>query len=91
MSNKKALFMNMKNYYEAMAQDVFAHLPFTFHIKNGIDDAEFKRFELYYQKSEEEIKLRKNKKKERKEEPEESEKKPSTDQPSEPSYYKSIQ
>ena len=45
MNNKKALYLNMKNYYEAMDEDVFAHLPLTFHIKTGFDDLEFKRFE----------------------------------------------
>jgi hypothetical protein len=34
----------MKNYYEAMGQDVFDNLPVTFHIKNGIDDPEFQKF-----------------------------------------------
>jgi hypothetical protein len=34
----------MKNYYEAMDQDVFDNLPVTFHIKNGIDDQEFQKF-----------------------------------------------
>jgi hypothetical protein len=45
MNNKKALYLNMKNYYEAMDQDVFDNLPLTFHIKTGFDDPEFKRFE----------------------------------------------
>lgn len=41
LNNKKALFLNMKNYYEAMEQDVFDNLPVTFHVKTGLDDAEF--------------------------------------------------
>jgi len=45
MNNKKALYLNMKNYYEAMDQDVFNNLPLTFHIKSCFDDPEFKRFE----------------------------------------------
>jgi hypothetical protein len=44
LSNKKALFANMKLYYEAMRQDPFDVLPLTFHIKNGVDDPEFKDF-----------------------------------------------
>ena len=44
MNNKKALYLNMKNYYEAMGQDVFENLPLTFHIKDGLDDNEFHRF-----------------------------------------------
>lgn len=38
----------MKNYYEAFNQDPFDALPVTFHIKNGLKDPEFKRFEDYY-------------------------------------------
>lgn len=44
MNNKKALFLNMKNYYEALDQDVFANLPLTFHIKDGLEDPEFAKF-----------------------------------------------
>lgn len=55
MNNKKALFINMKNYYEAIDQDVFENLPVTFHIKSGFDDIEFKRFEQYYKKCDEDI------------------------------------
>lgn len=59
MNNKKALYLNMKNYYEALDQDVFDNLPLTFHVKNGLDDPEFHRFKAYYQKCEEEIKQKK--------------------------------
>lgn len=31
----------MKNYYEAIGEDVFANLPLTFHIKAGMSDPEF--------------------------------------------------
>ena len=41
VNNKKALYLNMKNYYEAIGEDVFANLPLTFHIKAGISDSEF--------------------------------------------------
>jgi tubulin--tyrosine ligase len=44
LSNKKALFANMKLYYEALNQDPFEVLPLTFHIKNGITDPEFLDF-----------------------------------------------
>lgn len=44
MNNKKALFINMKNYYEAMDEDVFGNLPLTFHIKGGVGDNEFSKF-----------------------------------------------
>ena len=36
VANKKALLLNMRNYYEAMGQNVFDNLPVTFHIKNGL-------------------------------------------------------
>jgi len=41
LANKKALFVNMKTYYEAMNEDPFASLPVTFHIKDGLDDPLF--------------------------------------------------
>ena len=35
LANKKALFMNMNNYYRAMNQDPFeVAIPLTFHIKS---------------------------------------------------------
>lgn len=63
VNNKKALYLNMKRYYEAIDQDVFDNLPLTFHIKTGLDDVEFIRFEQYYKKFDEEIKNRKNRRK----------------------------
>jgi len=59
MNNKKALYLNMKNYYEAMDQDVFDNLPVTFHVKNGLEDPEFAKFKQYYFKTEEDIKAKK--------------------------------
>jgi hypothetical protein len=44
MNNKKALYLNMKNYYEAMEEDVFNNFPLTFHVKNGLEDIEFTKF-----------------------------------------------
>lgn len=44
IGNKKALFYNMKNYYELKGLNVFDALPLTFHIAKGIDDSEFKAF-----------------------------------------------
>jgi len=37
LSNKKALFLNMRHYYESMGEDPFHVLPLTFHIKS-VDD-----------------------------------------------------
>ena len=44
MNNKKALYLNLKNYYEAMDQDIFDVVPLTFHVKNGLEDPEFAKF-----------------------------------------------
>jgi tubulin---tyrosine ligase len=41
LSNKKALFLNMRFYYEALGQNPFDALPVTFHVKSGIEDPEF--------------------------------------------------
>jgi hypothetical protein len=64
VNNKKALFINMKNYYEAMDEDVYRNIPLTFHVKNGKDDPEFEKFTKYYMKCEEDIKNMKAKRKE---------------------------
>ena len=39
----------MKLYYEALNRDPFEVLPLTFHIKNGVDDPEFKDFKRTFQ------------------------------------------
>jgi hypothetical protein len=44
LANKKALWINMKHYYEAIGEDPFNALPVTFHIKEGLDDPEFSKF-----------------------------------------------
>lgn len=36
LSNKKAIFYNMKVYYEAIKESPFDYLPLTFHIKDGM-------------------------------------------------------
>lgn len=55
----------MKNYYEAIGQDVFDNLPLTFHIKTGLEDPEFHKFKNYYYKLEDDIRnKRKHKRKE---------------------------
>jgi hypothetical protein len=45
LSNKKAIYYNMKCYYEALGQNTFDNLPLTFHIKEGDMDKEFMRFQ----------------------------------------------
>jgi len=52
LANKKALFLNMKNYYEAQNKDPFYHLPVTFHVKQGVNDPEFVKFKEYYDEME---------------------------------------
>lgn len=44
LSNKKAMFLNIRLYYEAMGRDVFNAVPMTFHVKEGLEDPEFQRF-----------------------------------------------
>ena len=44
LSNKKALYYNMKIYYESSGQDWCSVLPLTFHIKEGPSDKEFQKF-----------------------------------------------
>ena len=48
LSNKKALFVNMKTYYEAMHEDPFDSLPVTFHVKDGLSDQHWQDFTDYY-------------------------------------------
>jgi tubulin---tyrosine ligase len=50
LANKKALFMNISNYYRAMGHDPFeVAIPLTFHIKSP-NDPEYKHFIEVYQK-----------------------------------------
>ena len=44
LSNKYALFYNMRKYYKALGRDPFEVLPLTFHIKQGTSDPEYKNF-----------------------------------------------
>ena len=48
LCNKKTLFCNLKEYYEAIGQDPYLALPITFHIKDGVDDTSFTAFREYY-------------------------------------------
>ena len=49
LSNKKALFYNLKRYYQALNKDVFDCVPVTFHV-TGEDDSEFEAFLKYFSK-----------------------------------------
>lgn len=48
LSNKYALFYNMRKYYRNMNKDPFDVLPVTFHLKNGQSDPEYTRFKHFY-------------------------------------------
>lgn len=53
LSNKKALFVNMNNYYNALGMDPFqVAIPLTFHIKSGANDPEYLKFLDYYNRYE---------------------------------------
>lgn len=56
LSNKKALFYNMRSYYEALKENPFKYIPLTFHIQKGTEDEEFKKFLEYFNKRVEDIK-----------------------------------
>lgn len=44
LTHKKALFYNMKRYYEAIGEDYTQYLPLTFHVSKGENDPEFLSF-----------------------------------------------
>jgi len=50
LSNKKALFYNLKIYYEALQNGVkwWHKLPLTFHVKEGLQDAQFLKFQAFF-------------------------------------------
>jgi hypothetical protein len=46
LTNKKGVFINMREYYRKIGQDPFDVLPLTFLIKSGdVTGSEFRRFE----------------------------------------------
>ena len=51
LNNKKALFINMRNYYTYCCEkeDVFDTLPLTFHIKTGTSDPQYSKYQQYYE------------------------------------------
>jgi hypothetical protein len=44
LANKKALYINLRQYCEATGQSLFDKVPLTFHIKTGSEDPEFTSF-----------------------------------------------
>lgn len=62
LSNKKALFMNLKHYYEAQKINPFDYIPMTFHVTE-ITDKEFGKFQEEYERRADAIKEEEKKKK----------------------------
>ncbi len=44
LTNKKGVYINMRQYYENLGEDPFNVLPLTFLVKSGLNDPEFMRF-----------------------------------------------
>jgi tubulin monoglycylase TTLL3/8 len=55
LANKKAMFYNLKYYYEAMKENPFEYIPLTFHIQEGVEDKEFVRFTEYFKRRQQEV------------------------------------
>ena len=63
LSNKKALYYNMKTYYESLGDNPFDYIPLTFHIKDGVYSQEFNNFLAEYNRIEESIQCSDSKRK----------------------------
>ena len=44
IGNKKAMFYNLKQYYDLQKKNVFDIIPLTFHIKSGVTDPQYDLF-----------------------------------------------
>jgi hypothetical protein len=44
IGNKKALFYNLKQFYDLQGKNVFSVIPLTFHIKHGAADPQYDLF-----------------------------------------------
>ena len=51
LSNKKAMFFNLRRYYEVTQRNPFEYLPLTFHVRNGTIDNEYLKFEAEFQQN----------------------------------------
>jgi hypothetical protein len=60
LSNKKALFYNMKVYYESTGQYPFDFLPLTFHITDGVNSSNFEKFQNIFNDPEQSTDLLRN-------------------------------
>jgi tubulin monoglycylase TTLL3/8 len=56
LGNKKALFYNLRFYYQAIGEDYTKCLPLTFHIQHGKEDKEYHKVVDYYMRRNDEIK-----------------------------------
>lgn len=57
LSNKKAIYYNMKVYYEAIGKEYYHFLPLTFHIKEGLNDPQFLKFEQLYHEAQDQSRV----------------------------------
>lgn len=48
LSNKKAIYYNMRVYFDALGIEYHTQLPLTFHIKEGLGDPQFLKFEQIF-------------------------------------------
>lgn len=55
IGNKKALFYNLKHFYEIKGVNPWNSLPLTFHIKKGINDPQYNKFMKQYKKIKSEL------------------------------------
>lgn len=55
LTNKKALFYNLIQYYESIGEDPFKTIPITFHITEGTTDAQFTKFKHHFDEIEQTI------------------------------------
>jgi len=49
LTNKKGIFINMREFYKQVGQDPFQVLPLTFLVKHGLSDPEFKKFSRVFE------------------------------------------
>lgn len=50
LTNKKGLFINMREYYNVIGVDPFSVLPLTFNVR-GVNDSEFAKFEQEFRRT----------------------------------------
>ena len=55
LGNKKAMFYNLRRYYELIGKNPFDFIPLTFHIQKGSDDKEYRKFVKFYRQREDDI------------------------------------